>query len=188
MTTPRNEEPNNGARKSGTRVTAAAMAVAMVSPVEAEQNPPVAPESLQAIAPNFSTNLQIIPAGQSPSGAPASNFTGTVAVMSAFKGTGGARLGRGTVTFQPGGHTNWHTHPLGQLLIVTKGAGWVQIDGEPAKAIEEGDTVWIAPGMKHWHGAARNTAMTRVAVSEALDGRSVTWLKPMPDEQYDKLR
>lgn len=131
-------------------------------------------------------DLQIVPAGQSPSAGPSSYFTGSVAVTSAFKGTGEARLGGGTVTFQPGAHTNWHTHPLGQLLIITEGRGWVQVSGEPAKAIKPGDTVWIAPGVKHWHGAVRDTAMTHVAVSEALDGTSVTWLEPVSDEQYNE--
>lgn len=144
-------------------------------------------EERRSSRPVSATRLQIIPAGEAMANGPAANFTGAVAVTSPFKGTGGARLGGGTVTFQPGAHTNWHTHPLGQLLIVTDGNGWVQVDGEPAKAIKAGDTVWIAPGTKHWHGAARSTPMTHVAVSEALDGTSVTWLEPMPDDQYDAL-
>ena len=131
--------------------------------------------------------LQIIPAGRSPNAGPASYFTGSVSVASAFKGTDGARLGGATVTFQPAAHTNWHTHPLGQLLIVTAGRGWVQIDGETARPIKAGDTVWITPGVKHWHGAARDSAMTHVAVSEALDGTSVAWLEPVADDDYNKL-
>jgi len=128
--------------------------------------------------------VRIVPTGQSPSVGPAFYFTGSVAVASAFKGTGDARLGGATVTFQPGAHTNWHTHPLGQLLIVTAGRGWVQVDGEDAKPIATGDTVWIAPGLKHWHGAARDAALTHVAVSEAQDGTSVTWLEPVSDAVY----
>jgi 4-carboxymuconolactone decarboxylase len=131
--------------------------------------------------------LLIVPAGQSPNAGPPSYFTGSVAVASAFKGTGEARLGGATVTFQPGARTNWHTHPLGQLLIVTDGQGWVQVSGETARAIAAGDTVFIAPGVKHWHGAARDTGLTHVAVSEALDGTSVTWLEPVADDAYNML-
>ncbi|WP_240320706.1 cupin domain-containing protein [Sphingomonas crusticola] len=132
--------------------------------------------------------LRIVPPHWSPTPGAADYFTGAVAVTSPFKGTGGARLGGATVTFQPGAHTNWHTHPLGQLLVVTDGKGWVQLGGEPAQPIKAGDTVWIGPGVKHWHGAARETAMTHVAVSEALDGTSVTWLEPVSDEHYNALR
>lgn len=137
--------------------------------------------------PTSEPKLQIVPAGESPTPGPATYFTGSVAVASAFQGTGGARLGGATVTFQPGARTNWHTHPLGQLLIVTDGSGWVQLSEEPARAIKAGDTVWIAPGVKHWHGAARDTALTHVAMSEALEGTSVTWLEPVPDADYDEL-
>jgi 4-carboxymuconolactone decarboxylase len=128
--------------------------------------------------------VRVTPPGRTPAAGPASYFTGSVAVTSAFKGTGGARLGGGTVTFQPGAHTNWHTHPLGQLLIVTAGHGWVQADGEPVRAMASGDTVWIGPGVRHWHGATRTSGMTHVAVSEAEDGKSVDWLEPVTDQQY----
>ena len=88
------------------------------------------------------------------------------------------------MTFQPGARTNWHTHPLGQLLIVTEGRGWVQSEGGPAQEYGPGDTVWITPGVKHWHGATRTSTMTHVAVSEALEGQSVTWLEPVSDADY----
>ncbi len=133
------------------------------------------------------TTVQIVHPGQEPKPGPADYFTGSVSVASPFRGTGDARLGGATVTFQPGAHTNWHTHPLGQLLIVTAGHGWVQVDGEAAKPIATGDTVFISPGVKHWHGAARDTVMTHVAVSEALDGTSVTWLEPVAGDLYNKL-
>ena len=133
------------------------------------------------------SDVQVIHPGQEPKSGPAEYFTGSVSVASPFKGTGDARLGGATVTFQPGAHTNWHTHPLGQLLIVTAGRGWVQVDGEPAKPIAPGDTVFISPGVRHWHGAARDTALTHVAVSEALDGTSVTWLEAVADDLYNKL-
>lgn len=133
------------------------------------------------------SEVQVIRPGQEPKAGPADYFTGSVSVASPFKGTGAARLGGATVTFQPGAHTNWHTHPLGQLLIVTAGHGWVQVEGEAAKPIATGDTVFISPGVKHWHGAARNSVMTHVAVSEARDGTSVTWLEPVADDLYNKL-
>lgn len=131
-----------------------------------------------------SSGIQVIPMGQSPAAGPASYFTGSVAVTSPFKGTDGARLGGATVTFQAGAHTNWHTHPLGQLLIVTAGQGWVQAQGEAVQAMNTGDTVWIEPGVKHWHGATRTSGMTHVAISEAEDGKSVDWLEPVTDDQY----
>lgn len=132
-----------------------------------------------------SSGIQVTPAGQSPAAGPPSYFTGSVAVTSPFKGTDGAKLGGGTVTFQPGAHTNWHTHPLGQLLIVTAGRGWVQAQGETVQAMNPGDTVWIKPGLKHRHGATRTSGMTHVAVSEAENGESVTWLEPVTDDQYN---
>lgn len=130
------------------------------------------------------TKVQLIPPAQNPVAAPAANFTGSAVVTSPFKGTGGARLGGATVTFQPGAHTKWHTHPLGQLLIVTEGRGWVQAEGEAVREVTPGDVVWIAPGMKHWHGATRTSAMTHVAVAEAENGQTVTWLEPVSDAQY----
>ncbi len=133
------------------------------------------------------SQVQIIPAGQEPKPGSGDYFTGSVAVASPFKGTGDARLGGATVTFQPGAHTNWHTHPLGQLLIVTAGRGWVQVEGESAKPIAPGDTVFISPDVRHWHGAARDSALTHVAVAEALEDTSVTWLEPVSDDVYNKL-
>ena len=130
------------------------------------------------------SDIQIVKPGQSPAAGPASYFTGAVTVTSPFKGTGDARLGGATVTFQPGARTNWHTHPLGQLLIVTEGRGWVRSEGGQAQEYGPGDSVWIAPGVKHWHGATRTSAMTHVAVAEALDGQSVTWLEPVSDADY----
>lgn len=134
------------------------------------------------------SDIQVVPAGQETKPGPADYFTGSVSVASPFKGSGEARIGGATVTFQPGARTNWHTHPLGQLLIVTHGAGWVQAEGKPAQAMKPGDTVWIAPGLKHWHGAAHDSAMTHVAVAEALDGQSVTWLEPVSDTDYHEAR
>ncbi|HXP96364.1 MAG TPA: cupin domain-containing protein [Telmatospirillum sp.] len=114
---------------------------------------------------------------------PAEWFTGTVRIDSPFKGSEPARLGGAIVTFEPGARTAWHTHPLGQMLIVTAGFGWVQRDGGPVEAIRAGDTVWFEPNEKHWHGAAANTAMTHIAIAEALDGNVVDWMEQVSDEQ-----
>ena len=95
-----------------------------------------------------------------------------------------SRLTSALVTFEPGARTNWHTHPLGQLLIVTFGKGWTQCEGEPRVDINAGDTIWCPPGHKHWHGATASTAMSHIAVQEMLDGKNVEWLGPVTDEQY----
>jgi 4-carboxymuconolactone decarboxylase len=115
---------------------------------------------------------------------PSSNFTGSVPVTQPFRGSGGARLGGVTVVFQPGARTKWHIHPFGQLLVVTAGHAWVQLEGEPVRAVGPGDVVWTPPGAKHWHGATRSSTMTHVSVSEYEEGRSVSWLEPVSDEQY----
>jgi 4-carboxymuconolactone decarboxylase len=128
---------------------------------------------------------QTKPSGPAPSAPQASsNFTGAVSVGEFFRGTGGSRLSGAPVTFQAAARTHWHTHPLGQLLVVTAGRGWTQIEGEPVRAIGPGDVVWTPPGAKHWHGATPAGAMTHVAVSESEPGRAVTWLEPVNDAQY----
>ena len=134
------------------------------------------------------SDIQITHPNQQPMTGPADHFTGSVTVTSPFKGTGDARIGGATVTFQPGARTNWHTHPLGQLLIVTQGTGWVREEGKPVQEMKPGDAVWIAPGVKHWHGATRTSAMTHVAVAEAKDGETVTWLEPVSDADYADQR
>ena len=111
-------------------------------------------------------------------------FTGAVRIDAPFKGSEPARVGGATVTFEPGARTAWHTHPLGQTLIVLSGAGLVQREGGPIEPILPGDIVWFAPGEKHWHGAARTTAMSHIAIAEALDGKVVDWLEHVSDEQY----
>jgi 4-carboxymuconolactone decarboxylase len=117
-----------------------------------------------------------------------SNFTGSVSVTQPFRGSGGARLGGATVTFQPGARTKWHIHPLGQLLVVTAGRAWVQIEGEQVRALGPGEVVWTPPGAKHWHGATRSSSMTHVGVSESEEGSPVTWLEPVSDAQYQGPR
>lgn len=111
-------------------------------------------------------------------------FTGTVRVDSPFQGSAPARIGGATVTFEPGARTAWHTHPLGQTLIVTTGVGLVQQWGEPVQQIRPGDVVWIPPGAKHWHGATAETAMSHIAIAEAQDGKVVDWLEQVSDAQY----
>jgi len=129
--------------------------------------------------------LKVTPAGSLPSAAgPADYFTGQVRIDGIFQRPAPARVGGATVTFEPGARTAWHTHPLGQTLIVTAGVGWVQQWGQPRQQIRPGDTVWIAPGVKHWHGAIANVAMTHIAIAEAIDGSPVTWLEKVGDEQY----
>ena len=123
--------------------------------------------------------------GSQPSGqGPADYFTGAVRVYPLFEAPDPARARGASVTFEPGARTAWHTHPLGQTLIVTSGRGWVQAWGGPVEEIHPGDVVWFPPGEKHWHGATPTTAMTHIAIQEALDGKVVKWMEHVSDEQY----
>ncbi|MGB6103101.1 MAG: cupin domain-containing protein [Pusillimonas sp.] len=115
---------------------------------------------------------------------PADYFTGTVRIDSPFQAPGPARVGGGTITFEPRARTAWHTHPLGQTLIVTAGTGLVQEWDGPLREIRPGDVVWIPPAVKHWHGASPTTAMTHIAIAEAVDGKAVEWMEKVSDEQY----
>ncbi len=111
-------------------------------------------------------------------------FSGTVRIDPLFPATAPARAAGNSVTFEPGARTAWHTHPLGQTLIVTAGCGHAQRWGGPVEEIRPGDVVWFAPGEKHWHGAAPDTAMTHLAIQEHLNGQPVDWLEKVGDEQY----
>lgn len=117
---------------------------------------------------------------------PAEWFTGTVRLDQQFQGTDPAQVRGAIVTFEPGARTAWHTHPLGQTLIVTTGFGWAQHEGGPVEEIRPGDVVWFAPNEKHWHGATTTTAMTHIAIQEALDGKVVDWMEHVSEEQYRK--
>ena len=117
---------------------------------------------------------------------PADWFTGTVRIDPLFQATAPARAGGASVTFEPGARTAWHTHPLGQTLIITSGCGWAQREGGPIEEVRPGDVVWCPPGLKHWHGAAPNTAMTHIAIQESLDGKAVDWMEKVTEEQYRK--
>ncbi len=125
-------------------------------------------------------------AAQPATPGPAENFTGAVRVESRFAATAPARVGGGLVTFEAGARTAWHTHPLGQTLIVTQGIGLVQIWGQAAHEIRPGDIVVIPPGAKHWHGASPRSGMAHYAIAEQLDGKSVDWLEQVTDAQYQR--
>lgn len=111
-------------------------------------------------------------------------FTGTVRIDSPFQTTAPAQAGGAIVTFEPAARTAWHTHPLGQTLIVTAGLGWAQREGEPKQEIRPGDVVWFGPDEKHWHGATNTTAMTHIAIAESENGSPVTWMEKVSDEDY----
>lgn len=115
---------------------------------------------------------------------PADWFTGAVRVDPLSSAPDPARVVCASVTFEPGARTAWHTHPLGQTLIVTAGCGWAQHEGGPVEEIRPGDVVWFSPGEKHWHGASATTAMTHLAIQEKLDGKTVEWLEKVSDVQY----
>ena len=113
-------------------------------------------------------------------------FTGKVKIDSLFEAPSPARVRGASVTFEPGARTAWHTHPLGQTLIVTSGLGWAQRESGPVEEIRLGDVVWFAPNEKHWHGATPTTAMTHIAIQETLDGKVVEWMEHVSDQQYKR--
>lgn len=129
--------------------------------------------------------MEILRAGSRPSGkGPKDWFTGTVRIDPLFNPFDAARVQSAQVTFEPGARTAWHTHPLGQTLIVVFGLGLVQRQGGPVEQIRPGDVVWFAPGERHWHGASPGTAMTHIAIQEIKDGKAVDWLEHVTDAQY----
>jgi quercetin dioxygenase-like cupin family protein len=111
-------------------------------------------------------------------------FTGSVQVQQLFPAHDPSHTSGGKVTFEPGARSAWHTHPLGQVLIVTEGTGWIQRWGGRIEEIRKGDVIWIPPGVKHWHGATPTTAMTHIAIQEQLNGKAVEWMEKVTDEQY----
>jgi quercetin dioxygenase-like cupin family protein len=129
--------------------------------------------------------MDITRAGSQPSNrGPADWFTGMVRIDPLFTAPAPARVSAARVTFEPSARTAWHTHPLGQTLIVTDGSGLAQREGGPIEQIRPGDVVWFPPNEKHWHGASPATALTHIAIQEALDGKAVDWLEKVSDEQY----
>jgi quercetin dioxygenase-like cupin family protein len=129
--------------------------------------------------------MEIQRSGSQPSAkGPAEYFSGAVRIDPLFQPTDPARAAGASVTFEPGARTFWHTHPLGQRLIVTAGCGWAQRWGGPIEEIRPGDVIWIPAGEKHWHGATPTTGMTHIAIQEALDGKVVEWMEPVSGDQY----
>ncbi len=129
--------------------------------------------------------MEIRQSGSQPSAkGPAEWFTGTVRIDPLFEAPAPARVRAASVTFEPGARTAWHTHPLGQTLIVTAGSGLAQRWGGPIEQIRPGDVIWFPPGEKHWHGASPTTALTHIAIQEHLDGKTVEWLEKMSEEEY----
>jgi 4-carboxymuconolactone decarboxylase len=132
-----------------------------------------------------SQSIRITRSGSQPSQqAPAENFTGSARVEPLFQANVPARAAGARVSFEPGARTGWHSHPLGQILIVTAGTGRVQRRGDPVEEIRQGDVVWTPPGQKHWHGAAPDSSMTHIAITEELDGKRVEWMEKVNDAQY----
>ena len=132
--------------------------------------------------------MEISRNGKRPSDkGPADYFTGQVRVDRLFSANEPARSNGASVTFEPGARSAWHTHPLGQTLIVTAGSGWVQAWGQPAQEIGPGDVIWTPPGEKHWHGAKATTSVTHIAIQEALNGKVVDWMEKVGDDQYPRF-
>lgn len=129
--------------------------------------------------------IDIARAGSQPSVRGAAElFTGAVRVDPLFPATAPSRMSGGSVTFEPGARSAWHTHPAGQVLVVTAGLGWVQSEGGSLQEMRPGDVVRIPPGLRHWHGATATTGVTHLALQEAVDGAAVTWMEQVPDAQY----
>ncbi|MBN8876752.1 MAG: cupin domain-containing protein [Sphingobacteriales bacterium] len=129
--------------------------------------------------------MNITKIGSQPSAkGPGDWFTGSVRIDPLFAANEARRGAAATVTFEPGARTAWHTHPLGQTLIVTSGTGWVQKEGEPIQEIHPGDVVWFEPNEKHWHGATATIGMSHIAIQEHLNGKVVDWMEQVSDEQY----
>jgi quercetin dioxygenase-like cupin family protein len=131
--------------------------------------------------------IEITRNGTQPSaGGSAANFVGSVRVDPLSAPHDPSRISVGSVTFEPGARTAWHSHPAGQILIITAGVGWVQQWGGPVEEIRPGDVVWIPPGVKHWHGASATNRMTHLAIQEMAGGRNVDWMEPVSGEQYQR--
>ena len=163
-------------RRSFLKTTGAALATPAILLAQVEAH---SPQTQQV-------NMEIKRIGSQPSvKGPEDWFTGTVRIDPLFQPNAPARTSGASVSFEPGARTAWHTHPLGQTLIVTAGCGRAQREGGSIEEIHPGDVVWFPPGVKHWHGATPTTAMTHIAIQEALDGKVVDWMEKVSDEQYE---
>jgi quercetin dioxygenase-like cupin family protein len=138
----------------------------------------------KAVSSEDSRTMKITRSGSQPSRqAPAEYFTGSVHIDPLFPANAPSRTSGASVTFEPGARSAWHTHPLGQTVIVTAGTGWVQQEGREKQEIKPGDVIWIPPGVKHWHGATATNGMTHIAIQEQVDGKNVDWMEKVSDEQ-----
>jgi quercetin dioxygenase-like cupin family protein len=143
--------------------------------------------TLAAAGPAAAQGMQVFPNGSRPSvKGPEANFTGSVRVDPQFGAPDQTPLSAGHVTFEPGARSAWHSHPAGQILIVTSGAGWVQEWNGQKREIKPGDVIWTPPGVKHWHGATATNGMSHMAIQESVDGKNVEWMEKVSDEQYGK--
>lgn len=140
---------------------------------------------LLGTTPAFAESSEIFPAGSRPTAkGPEANFTGSVMVDMLYMSNAHTTNSGGLVTFEPSARSAWHTHPAGQVLIVTSGSGWVQEEGGEKRLIRAGDVVWTPPGVKHWHGATDKNGMSHIAVTNVTDGKAVDWMEKVSDEQY----
>lgn len=161
---------------------AIAISLSLLASASAQTNQTEASDATQG---QNTQSIRITRNGSQPSRqGPAENFTGSVRVDPLFRTQAPARASGSLVTFEPSARTAWHTHPLGQILIVTAGTGRVQRWGDPIDEIRQGDVVWIPPGQKHWHGAAPNSSMAHIAIVEQLEGKAVEWMEKVSDAQY----
>ncbi|MFC0205738.1 (R)-mandelonitrile lyase [Novosphingobium soli] len=168
-------------RSARHRLSLAALAAAwlLIGPAHAAGPEPASPSN------HKERIMKLYRNGSRPSQrGPAEWFTGAVRLDPLNSPEGPARTGSARVTFEPGARTAWHTHPLGQTLIVTEGVGWTQCEGGPIVELRAGDVVWCPPGHRHWHGATATTAMTHIAIQEALDGKMVEWMEHVTDAEY----
>jgi 4-carboxymuconolactone decarboxylase len=151
----------------------------------AQAGSPAAPDANRTVSLQGSQAIKVTRSGSQPSSTgPAERFTGSVHIDPVFSAIVPSHTSGSRVTFEPGARTAWHTHPLGQTLIVTAGRGWVQQWGGQIEEIRQGDVVWIPPGVKNWHGATASTSMTHISLQENLSGKSVEWMEKVSDEQY----
>jgi quercetin dioxygenase-like cupin family protein len=170
------------------RLATFAMTMSLLVSAAAQANTTVIAQAPSPASPDASQaqgDLRITRAGSLPStrGA-AETFTGAVRNDRLFTATAPSRMSGASVTFEPGARSAWHTHPVGQVLVVTAGVGWMQRDGGPVEEMRPGDVVWIPAGLKHWHGAAATTGVTHIALQEHADGEVVDWMGKVSDEQY----